>query len=109
MARWPSGGGIAARALALWVCVGPERPAIYATLNIVAVLVIACTCALGVATPNAIMVGTGQGAEMGILIRNGEALERAEKIDTVVFDKTGMRYHMWRNWHTAFLILKCWS
>ena len=73
----------------IWYFIGPAPYLTYALLNFVAVLIIACPCALGLATPTAIMVGTGKGAENGILIRNGEALERAHRIDTVVLDKTG--------------------
>jgi Cu+-exporting ATPase len=81
--------GIAIVAFVVWYFVGPAPALTFAFLNFVAVLVIACPCALGLATPTAIMVGTGKGAEHGILIRNGEALERAHQINTVLLDKTG--------------------
>ncbi len=81
--------GIAALTFFIWLFLGPQPSLTYALLNFVAVLIIACPCALGLATPTAIIVGTGKGAESGVLIRSGEALERAEKIDTVVVDKTG--------------------
>jgi Cu+-exporting ATPase len=75
--------------LVVWLVFGPEPALNYAVLDFVAVLVIACPCALGLATPTAIMVGTGRGAENGVLIRDGEALETAHKLDTIVMDKTG--------------------
>jgi Cu+-exporting ATPase len=81
--------GIAIVTFVVWYFVGPAPALTFAFLNFVAVLVIACPCALGLATPTAIMVGTGKGAEQGILIRNGEALERAHQINTVLLDKTG--------------------
>jgi P-type Cu+ transporter len=74
---------------AIWVLFGPAPALTYALLNFVAVLIIACPCALGLATPTAIMVGTGKGAENGVLIRSGEALETAHKIRAIILDKTG--------------------
>ncbi|HVP43169.1 MAG TPA: heavy metal translocating P-type ATPase [Terriglobales bacterium] len=73
----------------VWASVGPEPRLAHALVNAVAVLIIACPCALGLATPMAIMVGTGRGAHAGVLIRSAEALETLEKVDTLVVDKTG--------------------
>jgi Cu+-exporting ATPase len=73
----------------VWSLAGPQPSLTYALTAFIAVLVIACPCALGLATPTAIMVGTGRGAEAGIIIRGGEALEMAHRVTTVVFDKTG--------------------
>ena len=80
---------IATVTLVVWLVFGPSPALNYALLNFVAVLVIACPCALGLATPTAIMVGTGKGAENGVLIRDGAALETAHKLGVVVLDKTG--------------------
>jgi len=80
---------VAAVAAVAWAVVGPEPRFGYALIAAVSVLIIACPCALGLATPISIMVGVGRGAQAGVLIKNAEALERFEKIDTLVIDKTG--------------------
>ena len=80
---------IAAITIMVWGFWGPEPRLAHAIVNAVAVLIIACPCALGLATPMSIMVGTGKGATMGVLIKNAEALETLEKVDVLVVDKTG--------------------
>jgi P-type Cu+ transporter len=80
---------VAALTFLAWAAFGPEPRFAYALVNAVAVLIIACPCALGLATPMSIMVGTGRGATAGVLIKNAEALEAMEKVDTLVVDKTG--------------------
>jgi Cu+-exporting ATPase len=80
---------VALLAFVVWALVGPEPRLTYGLVAAVSVLVIACPCALGLATPMSIMVGVGRGAAMGVLIRNAEALERMERVDTLVLDKTG--------------------
>ena len=81
--------GVAILAFAAWAVWGPEPRFTYGLVAAVAVLIIACPCALGLATPMSIMVGVGRGASLGVLIKNAEALERMEKVDTLVIDKTG--------------------
>jgi Cu+-exporting ATPase len=81
--------GVAAVAFVMWALFGPDPRLAHALVVAVAVLIIACPCALGLATPMSIMVGVGRGARAGVLIKNAEALERMEKIDTLVVDKTG--------------------
>ena len=85
----PAVVAVAAAAFVAWSLVGPEPRFALALLSAVAVLIIACPCALGLATPMAIMVGTGRGAAAGVLIRNAEALETLERVDTLIVDKTG--------------------
>src|SRR5262249_45375694 len=85
----PAVVGVAAITFGIWGLIGPEPRMAYALVNAVAVLIIACPCALGLATPMSIMVGTGRGATAGVLIKNAEALEVLEKVDTLVVDKTG--------------------
>ncbi len=91
VAGWfvPAVIGISILTFVAWALIGPEPRLAHALVNAVAVLIIACPCALGLATPMAIMVGTGRGAGFGVLIRNAEALEILEKVDTLVLDKTG--------------------
>ena len=80
---------VAVLTFVVWATVGPEPRLAYALINAVAVLIIACPCALGLATPISIMVATGRGASMGVLFRNAEAIERLREVDTLVIDKTG--------------------
>ncbi|HEU0138522.1 MAG TPA: copper-translocating P-type ATPase, partial [Bryobacteraceae bacterium] len=91
VAGWfvPAVIAIAVLSAIVWGTWGPEPRLAYALVNAVAVLIIACPCALGLATPMSIMVGTGRGAQAGVLVRNAEALEAMEKVDTLVVDKTG--------------------
>lgn len=81
--------GISVLTFIAWVMFGPEPKYVYAFVNAIAVLIVACPCALGLATPMSVMVGVGRGAKAGVLIKNAEALEKMAKIDTLIIDKTG--------------------
>jgi Cu+-exporting ATPase len=81
--------GISILTFIVWALFGPEPKYVYAFVNSIAVLIIACPCALGLATPMSVMVGVGRGAQEGVLIKNAEALEKMNKIDTLIIDKTG--------------------
>jgi len=89
----PAVMGIAALSFLIWFFFGPQPALSHALFTAVAVLIVACPCALGLATPTSVMVGVSRGAECGILIRGGEVLQHAHEIDTVVFDKTGTLTH----------------
>ena len=91
VAGWfvPAVVAVAAATFAVWLAAGPEPRLGHALLNAIAVLIIACPCALGLATPMSIMVGVGRGAKAGVLVKNAEALQALDKVDTLVVDKTG--------------------
>lgn len=81
--------GLAALTFAVWLILGPDPALTFGLVNAVAVLIIACPCAMGLATPTSIMVGTGRGAELGVLFRKGEALQALQSVRVVALDKTG--------------------
>jgi Cu+-exporting ATPase len=97
----PTVVAIAVLTFLVWAMVGPPPRMAYALLNAVAVLIIACPCALGLATPMSIMVAVGKGATLGVLFRNAEAIETLRTVDTLVLDKTGTLTEgspNWREW-----------